>query len=173
MQSANQMTLHTGGDCILPWARNETGKPLHVSCDSYYDNNVGCSVVSAQSDSYGSGFNNAGGGAYVMQHTEDGVKIWIFSKARLPSDIGSDHPNPDHWPIPDAAFPFSTECPPSRFGPQQIVFDLTFCGVWAGAVYPSSGCPGSSCEEFVANNPSAFQDYYFGIKSLKVYQQKK
>lgn len=56
-----------------------------------------------------------------------------------------------------------------HFNDHQIIFDMTFCGDWAGSVYSTSGCP-STCTDFVANNPSAFTDHYFGINSLAVYQ---
>lgn len=53
------------------------------------------------------------------------------------------------------------------------VFDTTFCGDWAGAVFSSSqtcSALASSCEDYVRNNPSAFADAYWLINSLKVYQ---
>lgn len=54
----------------------------------------------------------------------------------------------------------------------QIVFNIAMCGDWAGGVWGSSACAAkaSSCNAFVANNPSAFQDAYWLINSLKVYQ---
>ena len=60
---------------------------------------------------------------------------------------------------------------PSHFGEHQIVFDTTFCGDWAGAVWGSSGCANraSSCNDFVANNPGAFSGAYWSLNSLKVY----
>jgi hypothetical protein len=49
--------------------------------------------------------------------------------------------------------------------------DLTyrFCGDWAGNVFAQTGCSGS-CTDYVANNPSAYANAYFGVKSLNVYQ---
>ncbi len=56
--------------------------------------------------------------------------------------------------------------------PQQV-FDTTFCGDWAGAVWSSSPtCSGlaSTCQDYVQNNPSAFANAYWLINSLQVYQ---
>eukprot|EP01119_Soliformovum_irregulare_P008720 TRINITY_DN21828_c0_g1_i1.p1 TRINITY_DN21828_c0_g1~~TRINITY_DN21828_c0_g1_i1.p1 ORF type:complete len:305 (+),score=58.16 TRINITY_DN21828_c0_g1_i1:66-980(+) len=168
--SVNQMTLHSGSGCQMEWSgRNETGKIISTDCDAYVNSNSGCAVLTNQANSYGEDFSNNGGGAYAMQYFEDGVRIWFFPANNMPWDIASDTPNPLDWPVPDAFFPFGGDCSSNHFGPQQIVFDLTFCGDWAGSAYQYSGCP-SNCNDFVANNPSAFQGYYWGIKSLKVYQ---
>jgi hypothetical protein len=53
------------------------------------------------------------------------------------------------------------------------VFDITFCGDWAGNVWSSSSCASkaSTCNSYVQNNPSAFTDTYWRINSLKVYQE--
>jgi hypothetical protein len=72
---------------------------------------------------------------------------------------------------------------PAHFYNHKIIFDITyftlafeahgsFCGDWAGAVYPSSGCPGT-CTDQVANNPSYYQYSYFGVQGLKVYKSTK
>eukprot|EP01119_Soliformovum_irregulare_P003953 TRINITY_DN14982_c0_g1_i1.p1 TRINITY_DN14982_c0_g1~~TRINITY_DN14982_c0_g1_i1.p1 ORF type:complete len:306 (-),score=70.62 TRINITY_DN14982_c0_g1_i1:40-957(-) len=168
--TANQMTLHSGNGCEMPWSgRNETGRVVAINCDAHVNNNAGCGVLSTQPNSFGEGFSSAGGGAYAMEYTEKGVKTWFFTKSRMPRDIASNEPNPEWWPIPDAHFPFDGECSSRHFGNQKMVFDLTFCGDWAGSAYRSSGCPGE-CNEYVANNPNAFEGYYFGIRSLKVYQ---
>lgn len=52
------------------------------------------------------------------------------------------------------------------------VFDITFCGDWAGSVWSSSGCAGkaSTCNAFVQNNPTAFDETYWRVNSLKVYE---
>lgn len=56
------------------------------------------------------------------------------------------------------------------------MFDVTFCGDWAGGVYGKSGCPMSgsdssqSCINYVAKNPTAFEQTYWEINSVKIYQ---
>jgi len=168
--TVNQMTLHTSSGCVMNSGfRNMSGKSLSLDCDAFDNGNAGCGVQATNPGSYGRGFNALGGGAYVMELTANGVKIWFFARKDMPSDIASNTPNPNYWRIPDASFPFSSSCSVNHFGPQQIVFDMTFCGQWANAVYQFSGCP-STCENFVAYNPQAFADHYWEILSLKVYQ---
>jgi len=167
--TVDQMTLHTSSNCQMIGYRNMTGQSVGNDCESPGNNNAGCGVQSTRPNSYGEAFNSAGGGAYAMELTDNGIRIWYFSKQDMPSDIGSNNPNPSWWRVPDSAFPFGGSCSRNHFGPQQIVFDMTFCGDWAGNVYQSSGCP-STCENFVAYNPGSFADYYWQIVSLKVYQ---
>lgn len=52
------------------------------------------------------------------------------------------------------------------------MFDITFCGSWAGDVWASGSCASksSSCISYVQNNPSAFTETYWSVNSLKVYQ---
>ena len=52
------------------------------------------------------------------------------------------------------------------------VFDTTFCGSWAGAVWESSSCASlaPTCNAYVQNNPSAFENAYWSVNSLRVYQ---
>jgi len=61
----------------------------------------------------------------------------------------------------------------SFFNNNQIVFDTTFCGDWAGNVWnsdPVCGPKAPTCQSFVQNNPSEFADAYWTVNSLKVYQ---
>jgi hypothetical protein len=59
-----------------------------------------------------------------------------------------------------------------QFKDLSIVFDTTFCGDWAGAVWANSSFAAlaPTCEEFVAKNRSAFRDVYWAINSLKVFE---
>lgn len=77
----------------------------------------------------------------------------------------------DSWGTPLSSW--SSGCDiDTYFHQQQIVFDLTFCGDWAGNVWGNGGCASQAdtCQDFVANNPSAFSDAYWEINSLRVYQ---
>lgn len=59
------------------------------------------------------------------------------------------------------------------FTDQQIVFDTTFCGDWAGNTWSSSSCSAKAdtCDAYVQNNPQAFEDAYWSINALKVYAE--
>ncbi|KAL0579258.1 hypothetical protein V5O48_002762 [Marasmius crinis-equi] len=171
-QSPNQGTLHTNAGCTMPASRSETGTALQNNCDVAATNNAGCGVRFGDTSSYGPSFNTNGGGWYAMERTNSGIKIWFWSRndGNIPGEVknGATSINTDNWGTPVANFP-STSCPiSSKFGPHNIVINLTFCGDWAGSVYGNSGCP-STCDDFVNNNPSAFQNAYFDFAWLKTY----
>jgi len=61
-------------------------------------------------------------------------------------------------------------CPASHFSNMNLVFDLTFCGDWAGNVFASQ-CPGKgSCNSYVQNNPKDFTEAYWSVNYVKVFQ---
>ncbi|KAI4248608.1 MAG: hypothetical protein LQ352_005889 [Teloschistes flavicans] len=155
-QSTNKMTLHTDPGCTM------SGK----DCQG----NQGCSIDSGP---YGANINSAGGAVYALEWTSDGMNIWGWSGGGAPSDATGSNPDPSGWGNPTGSFPSSSSCNVDTFFKnQQIVFDTTFCGVWAGDSWPSdAACSGlaSTCQDYVQNNPAAFKDAYWTINSLKVY----
>lgn len=59
----------------------------------------------------------------------------------------------------------------SFFANQNIVFDTTFCGDWAGNVWTGTCASlASTCDDYVGANPGAFAPAYWEINSVKVYQ---
>lgn len=55
----------------------------------------------------------------------------------------------------------------------ELVFDTTFCGDWAGAVWDQcEECVAlaPTCVEYVSNNPTAFEDAYWLVNNIQVYQ---
>jgi len=161
----NQMTLHTNSGCRMS-GQSQTGRTVQANCDVAATGNSGCGVQNTKGNSYGDNFNRAGGGAYVMERANDGIKVWFFPKGQYPSDLLSGNPNPCNWGTPDSHFPLGNNCPSFHFGPQNIVFDITFCGDWAGAVFGQQ-C-GGDCNNFVSYNPGAFKESYWLINSLRV-----
>ncbi|KAG7445068.1 glycoside hydrolase family 16 protein [Guyanagaster necrorhizus] len=169
-QAYNQATLHTSSGCTMPSSsRAQTGISLVNDCNANDNGNSGCGVQIQNANSYGSGFNNNGGGWYALEWTGSFIKIWFWGRhdSNVPSEVsnGSGFVNTDSWGTPAAYFP-GNSCPiASHFSAQNIIID---CGDWAGNVYASSGCP-SSCVDFVNNNPSAFADAYFDFAWVKIY----
>lgn len=153
--------------------RKQTGTVVAPNCyvnapDQY--NNAGCGVDAPKSNTYGVGLNKIKGGVYATSWTQkDGVQVWFFPRNLIPKDIKSGKPNSKSWGTPIATFPFGSSCPSSKFHSLQIVINLTFCGDWAGNVYGQSGCPGT-CTSFVQSNPHAFNEAYWKINSLKIFQ---
>ncbi|KAI9758428.1 MAG: hypothetical protein M4579_003057 [Chaenotheca gracillima] len=175
-QVGNEMTLHTGPGCSVGDS-GYTGKGGTKNCDTNaqgQDKNAGCQISNGNSSSYGTGFNNNGGGVYATEWTSQAIKIWFFPRHHIPRDIRSGHPNPGDWGLPTAQF--SGQCDmDARFKDLQIVFDTTFCGSWAGQVWDTSkSCKaqphGDTCNDYVANNPSAFREAYWEINYVKVFQ---
>jgi len=152
--SRNQMTLHSGPGCTMPSNWNQVGKTLTTDCNSANgaNGNAGCAVQAANTQSFGEGFNNNGGGVWAMQWETSGIFIWFFQQGQVPGDIRAGAPDTTKWGTPGASFPFSGtgpgSCPSSSFVNQQIVIDNTFCGDWAGNTFNGDGCPGS-CQSFV------------------------
>jgi len=160
----NQMTLHTNAGCSMN-GQAQTGRTVQGNCDVAQTGNAGCGVQNTKANSYGDNFNRAGGGAYAMERSGDRIKVWFFPKGQYPADLLSGSPNPCNWGLPDADFPLGSSCPNWHFGPQNIIFDITFCGDWAGAVFGQQ-C-GGDCKNYVSYNPGAFSESYWLINSLR------
>ncbi|KAJ5893318.1 Endo-1-3(4)-beta-glucanase [Penicillium taxi] len=171
--TVNQMTLHTSDGCSI----QNSGFTGSLYTDNCYveaadqSDNIGCSIIETDTQSYGDGFNNVGGGVYATEWTSAGISIYFFPRSSIPADITAGSPDPTTWGTPAASFAGGCDID-SHFVNLQIVFDLTFCGDWAGDAWSSSSCASyaDTCDNYVQNNPTAFADSYWGINSLKVYQ---
>ncbi|KIX09630.1 uncharacterized protein Z518_00711 [Rhinocladiella mackenziei CBS 650.93] len=173
-QSTNSMALHTDAGCSITNTGAFSGSLETDNCDVNAANqatNAGCSIHSGDSSSFGSGFNSNGGGVYATEWTSQAISIWFFPRSAVPSDISSGNPDPSNWGLPQGQFTGNCDIN-DKVKDQQLLFDVTFCGDWAGNVWSTdSTCSsqGSTCQAFVQNNPSAFQDTYWLINGLKVY----
>lgn len=118
-----------------------------------------------------------------MEYTTDAVKIWFFNRTMLPDDIAAGKPAPPSkngsdlhaWGKPTALFQHDSQSSlTTHLRDLQIIFDTTFCGDWAGKVWNQSSCASlaPTCEEYVSKNPRAFDETYWLIKSLQVYEKK-
>jgi len=161
--------------------RLQSGTTTGTNCDTNVNYNAGCGVTFTKSGpSYGEDFNMNGGGYFAMVRSRFlGIQVyfWPRDSKDVPPEIldwksgkGLIYPDPS-WGLPAANFPM---CPglcnyDDHFDDHQLVFDLTFCGDWAGNTWPSSGCGSGSCVDYVNNNPSAFREAYWVVNSLRVY----
>ncbi|KAJ7275634.1 laminarinase [Mycena rebaudengoi] len=167
----NQATLHTNAGCTMPASRAQTGTSVLNNCDVAATNNAGCGVQVNDARSYGPSFNSQGGGWYAVERTNAFIKVWFWTRSStsVPADVKSGTSvNTDAWGTPAAFFP-ATSCPiSSKFGPHNIIINLTFCGDWAGqsSIYAASGCPSTY---FVNRNPSAFTNAHFDFASLRIF----
>jgi hypothetical protein len=183
----NQATLHTDPGCGLPSTDANT---LSISgtvvggrdCAVGSTSNQGCGMRANSNTTFGAGFNSIGGGVYALQWDSSGISVFFFPRGSIPADITAEAPQPSTWGLAMARWP-AIDCDPFRFFYDHIaIFDTTFCGDWAGAVWSASGIPGqeescasrtgvATCEEFVRNNGGSFEEAYWEIRSYKRYQK--
>ncbi|RMD43330.1 hypothetical protein DV735_g1817, partial [Chaetothyriales sp. CBS 134920] len=181
-QTTNIMTLHTGAGLSLATTGSSkslasfTGKIATSNCDVNapdQSKNAGCSIVDTSNLTFGAGFNAAGGGVYATEWTSSFIKIWFFPRGSVPSDIASGNPQPQaSWGEPRSVFQDGLSLD-DHFNNLQIVFDNTFCGDWAGQAWnETETCKAlaPTCEDYVTNNPQAFKEAYWAVKTLQVFQ---
>ncbi|KAF2253269.1 glycoside hydrolase family 16 protein [Trematosphaeria pertusa] len=174
-QETNAITLHTNSGCSIATDGNAFAGDVSTSnCDvkaPNQDENAGCSIKQQSSKSYGAGLNGNGGGVYATEWTTDAISVYFFPRGEVPQDVLGDSPDPSGWGTPAARFASSSCNIEQHFKEQQIVFDTTFCGDWAGNTWSSSSCASkaATCNEYVQNNPEAFTDAFWTVNALKVY----
>ncbi|KAJ3534266.1 hypothetical protein NMY22_g7001 [Coprinellus aureogranulatus] len=186
----NAVTLHTGGGVSCAPARYSPPKPTYFfrlhdeqgetgdsvvveeNCDVAAKGNVGCPTRLGDPKSYGPPFNANGGGHYAIERSPEFIKVWFWPRGdgSIPGEVkkGAEVINTDTWGEAAAFFP-ATDCPiDKKFGPQNIIINLTFCGDWAGSVFNQDGCPGD-CISLVNSQPEAFVNAYFDFASVSTY----
>ena len=151
----------SGPNCVMT-AGTQSGTVQNLQCDGTQDNGAGCGVESNNPVSYGTGFNSIGGGVYATEWTSNYIQTFFFPRNAIPSDITSGAPNPSGWGTPQSSFQGGSTCNiDAEFTNQNLVFDTTFCGDWAGNQYVWAADPvclglAPTCIDFVAGNPTAF-----------------
>ena len=136
--------------------------------------NQGCGINGAP-DSVNGGFNNHNGGVYALEWVaETEIRSFYFPRASIPADIISKQPNPSSWGNPYSRFEVGegSDCSSNHFNAHQIIFDLTFCGDWAGATFSDQCKTSESCESYVKYNPSYFKEAYWSINYVNIYDIK-
>lgn len=180
-QRFNRMTLHTdAGVVVANDTSSFTGDLVTADCDVNapdQDKNAGCQIADQPTTpSFGVPFNQMDGGVFAVEWTAQSIQIWFFPRSNVPPDVllsTSPGPTTTGWGEPNALFAgnFSLD---AHFQQMQIIFDTTFCGDWAGQTWsstPECAALAPTCEEYVAAHPEAFQDAYWAIRSLRVFQQ--
>jgi hypothetical protein len=170
--TSNTVTLHSSAGCTMEATGSKSAKLASSNCNNE-GGGAGCSLSTQDTQSFGSGFNTAGGGVYAADWTSTAVNVYFFPRASIPKDITAGNPDPSTWGQPFASFPGGNTCDiNSHFQNHNIIFDTTFCGGWAGDAWANSTCSSlaPTCNEYVAQNPSAFANAYWLINSVKVYQ---
>lgn len=176
-QTKNAVTLHTSPGCTVSnTGTMSTTKFASANCGAAGDS-AGCGQQTADNQNYGDGFNTIGGGVYALQWTSEQISVWFFPRSKIPQDINSQNPTPQNWGQPVARFVGGDSCSIDKnFANHNIVFDITFCGTWAGNanVWGSDkecSALAPTCQQYVSNNPQAFADAHWVIKSINVYNE--
>ncbi|RPD77276.1 hypothetical protein L226DRAFT_459589 [Lentinus tigrinus ALCF2SS1-7] len=173
LMTYNQMALHTNSGCTQATGVNQTGSTSGTDCGT----SSGCTVAEQQANSYGTGFNSAGGGVWATQFDSTGIYIWFWTRDSVPSSVSSatDSIDISSWGTPSAAYPSSSCDITNYFTAQQLVIDITLCGDWAGeaSVYASTcGGDGTATACYlnnVINTPVNYTNAYFEISYVKVF----
>jgi hypothetical protein len=173
-QANNQMALHTQGDCQIT-SKDQTGSITAAQC-ALSAGTEGCEIQGVEG-SYGDAFNAGGGGVYAIEWTSKFIKIWSFARDKIPASVTAGKPDSAEFGTPMGNFQGSCNVG-DEFKEQRIIINTDFCGDWAGGVFGQSECPLSdksdgtaSCQAYVGNNPTAFADAYWEIKSIQIYEQ--
>lgn len=118
-QSTNAMTMHSNSGCTM----------VNKICQGFQ----GCGVQEGGPASFGDGFNSANGGVYAMEWTSTAINIWFFGRNNIPAGATGANPDPSSWGSALASFQGGSGCNiDDHFNNNNIVFDTTFCGDWAG-----------------------------------------
>lgn len=165
----NYITAHTGPSCSISES-GFSGKAFGLDCHER-PKNRGCAIIDQDKESFGKGFNSIGGGVYALEWTSSAIKVWFFPRYAIPGDILTRKPKPSTWGIPSAKFAGNCDID-THFKDMQIVISTTFCGAWAGGQWHyQCADKASTCEKFVGNFPSEFQNAFWSIKSIRVYNE--
>jgi hypothetical protein len=104
-----------------------SGQVTATNCGDALSGDSGCSMKNPSTSSFGTGFNNQGGGIYAMEWTATTIKMWTFTHANAPASLTSGSPVISQFGTPYAAFATGSGCTlASKMGPQQIVRGAPF-----------------------------------------------
>ncbi|KAI3621797.1 glycoside hydrolase family 16 protein [Moniliophthora roreri] len=148
----NQVAFHTAPGCVLNSNAPFTGTVVqhggqnNTECNGLINSNAGCGITEWSRASYGPLFDQQGGGVFAMKWDENGIAVWSFFRAAVPQDVVANAPNPSLWGKPSALLEPEGCDPIQFFKNHSIIFDITFCGDWAGNSYATSGCPGTCAD---------------------------
>ncbi|KAI0699209.1 concanavalin A-like lectin/glucanase domain-containing protein [Cytidiella melzeri] len=168
------MGLHTATGCTLTNASVQQTSTLinSTDCSVTANNNEGCIVTNPNTTSYGPGFASTGGGVFVTEFAEKGISIWYFPRSLIPTSLQGNQSTIDTSTlgVPVANWPSSGCNVNEFFEPQELVFDITLCGDYAGnqATFLQT-CSGICYDDWVLGPPSNFDTAYFEVQHVRVY----
>lgn len=195
--SDNTFVAHTSKGCTFD---NQDSTVMRGKFDTTFGLDCslgGCGGAFNYQWSYGEQHNAVAGGVWAMELKSDSIKIWYWPRIWIPQDIKDGQPKPDTWTDLPFAVWSGAGCDISQhFQQMQMVINTDFCGDWAGnswgwdshwyvsyfkcimlgislltCISPVSSAKASSCNAYVAQNPSDFAQASWQINYVSVYQQ--
>lgn len=83
LQPTNMIALHTSGNtsCTIPttFTPSFSGRVSYPNCDNSQNFGSGCTVYDPNPNSYGQAFAETGGGVFVAEFAEDGIRVWFMT----------------------------------------------------------------------------------------------
>lgn len=170
----NQVAWHASPGCYYTQNATYSGQLKttqsgpNTDCNGCINDNSGCGVNEWSHASYGEFFESTGGGVYAMKWDNESIAVWTFYRSSVPEDITAGKPDPTKWGPPTAVLT-NQNCDIKKFFRNHvIVFNITFCGDWAGNSY-GGNCPGTCAQRLM--DPANFVNATWLINSLHVYQK--
>ncbi|AEO55983.1 glycoside hydrolase family 16 protein [Thermothelomyces thermophilus ATCC 42464] len=175
LNTANKVVLHTDGPSVVGSCtvsqEDFTASLRYSNCwDKAPDQpgNTGCAA-----DEPDGTFGGAAGGVYATEWSETGFKIWSWTHDNVPSDVKSGKPDPSTWGMPVFAAGGSTCDVTKTFNNMRIILNINLCGDAAGGLWGET-CQAATgvaqCAQYVQQNPKAFEQTYWKIRGIDVYQ---
>ncbi|OAA52132.1 Concanavalin A-like lectin/glucanase [Cordyceps fumosorosea ARSEF 2679] len=187
----NKVALHVGpssaiGQCTLDQS-SQNAQVLTGNCDNTFEDGVhqwanqGCQSEETQNGIWGS----PQGGIQALEWTSDFIKIYTWPIGSAPSNIASAQPDTSSWGTPSVQLEKPNCDTETAFSDQKLLFTLPFCGNPPGndqfwSALPADGKSGATCKsitgeatcvDYVAKNPQAFKNFYFGIKDIRIFNE--
>jgi len=167
----DQTTLHTENGCYRKSGPITGGTPDHQdTCYVEVNYNAGCAFKNDNPTSFGSAFNNVGGGAYALLWDSYGIRAWMWNTGKIPQDVLNASPDPETWGNPYANFEFGSSCEAHYFSDMTMIINTELCGQWAGPTFKND-CPqyaSQTCEEFIYTGANMKEAYWL-IDNIKIY----
>ncbi|KAG9311601.1 concanavalin A-like lectin/glucanase domain-containing protein [Chiua virens] len=176
LNTDNQYAIHTTPGCYHSGNTDQLGSTGATDCSQ----GSGCTVGETSQNSFFTGFANANGGVFATQFDVSGIFMWFWSRPDIPSSISqatsTSSINVSSWGTPHAAF-LSNSCNISEFfSAQNLVLDITLCGVWGGVpgIYDSQcakqGSTGICYNDCVVGPGSpTYDNAYFDLNYVRTY----
>ncbi|GJJ15414.1 hypothetical protein Clacol_009690 [Clathrus columnatus] len=172
--TANQISLHTNPGCSLSNTANFTGNVISSDCSATANNNQGCIVADNSNGAFGQSFSANGGGVFVTEYAATYIAVWFLPRASIPSPLNDDSATTlDTSTIGEPLVNYTNAgCNIAEFfTAQELILDITLCGDFAGnPMIFNETCQGVCYNDFVIGPPSNYDNAYFEIRNIKVFQ---